>query len=111
MKGDHIGEFEEFVLLAVHSLGDDAYGASVQELLERETTRRVTLGAVYAALERLERKGLLRSDMTVGTSVRGGRGRRVFELTPRGVRTMDALRAMRARLYAGLPARPARGRS
>src|SRR5688500_3735496 len=50
MKGDHIGEFEELVLLATHGLGEDAYGAAVQGLLERETGRTVTIGAVYAAL-------------------------------------------------------------
>jgi DNA-binding PadR family transcriptional regulator len=111
MKGDHIGEFEEFVLLAVHGLGGDAYGASVQDLLERETTRSVSLGAVYAALDRLEQKGLLRSGIAPGTAVRGGRSRRVFVLTPRGVKTLDALRGIRARLYDGLRLRSARSRS
>ena len=111
MKGDHIGEFEEFVLLAAHGLGDEAYGAAIQGLLERETTRRVTIGAVYAALDRLEQKGLLRSAMAPGTAVRGGRSRRVFELTAQGTRTINALRQMRARLYGGVLSRPARSRS
>jgi PadR family transcriptional regulator PadR len=111
MKGDHVGEFEELVLLAVRGLGDDAYGASVQETLELETTRSVSLGAVYAALDRLERKGLLRSAMAQGTAVRGGRSRRVFLLTAQGVRTIGALRRIRLRLYDGLEAKRARSHS
>ena len=111
MKGEHIGEFEEFVLLAAPWLGDDAYGAAIQELLERETARTVSLGAVYAALDRLEHKGLLRSQVTAGTAVRGGRSRRVFALTPRGVKTIGVLRGIRSRLYDGMWARPERSRS
>jgi hypothetical protein len=61
VKGDHLGEFEELTLLATCVLRDDAYGVTVQEYLERVTRRTVTMGAVYASLDRLEGKGLLRS--------------------------------------------------
>src|SRR5688572_23170146 len=111
MKGDHIGEFEELVLLATHGLGEDAYGAAVQGLLERETGRTVTIGAVYAALDRLEHKGMLRSEITPGAAVRGGRSRRVFELTARGRHTITTLRGIRARLYGGAWTKPERSRS
>jgi hypothetical protein len=50
MKGDHLGEFEELVLLAVQGLHTEAYGVSVQQVLSAETSRDVSLGAVYAAL-------------------------------------------------------------
>ena len=110
MKGDHTGEFEELVLLAIHGLGDQAYGVSVQQLLERETTRDVSLGAVYAALDRLEKKGLLRSEVVPGTPVRGGRSRRALSLTPQGVRTLAALRRVRERLYGIDRVKPVRGR-
>ena len=82
----------------------------MQRLLERETDRSVSLGAVYAALERLEVKGLLRSDEVAGTPTRGGRRRRQFQLTQQGVRAIDTVRAIRERLYRTAPARPARGR-
>ena len=109
MKGDHLGEFEELVLLAVQALeADAAYGASIQALLERETRRGVTLGAVYASLDRLEDKGCVTSTVIAGTPVRGGRSRRVFTTTPAGTRTLASLRRVRARLY---DARPARSRS
>jgi DNA-binding PadR family transcriptional regulator len=112
MKGDHVGEFEELILLAVHGLGAEAYGVAIQQFLERETARTVSLGAVYAALDRLEAKGLLRSAVVAGTPTRGGRSRRAFTLTAAGVRTIESLRRLRARLY-GAISRPvrARGRS
>lgn len=110
MKGDHIGELEELVLLAVHGLGADAYGVSVQQLLEVETTRDVSIGAVYSALERLEAKGLLLSEATAGTPVRGGRSRRAFRLTPAGTRTLDSLRRVRERLYGAARLRVTKGR-
>lgn len=96
-------------MLAVHGLEGDAYGMSIQQRLEAETARRVTLGAVYAALDRLETKGLLRSDVAAGTAVRGGRSRRLFRVTAEGVRTLEALRRMRDRLYRAAGPRFARG--
>jgi PadR family transcriptional regulator PadR len=105
MKGDHLGEFEELVLLAVRRLAGDAYGVSVQRLLEREASRSVSLGAAYAALDRLEDKRLLQSSMTDGTPTRGGRSRRLFRLTATGARTIEALRRMRDRLYGTAPSR------
>jgi len=108
MKGDHIGEFEELVLLAVNGLRQGAYGVSVQQLLERETTRSVSLGAVYACLDRLEAKGLVRSTVIQGTPVRGGRSRRAFEVTADGLRTLTALQKVRERLWRAAPSR-ARG--
>lgn len=109
MKGDHLGEFEELVMLAVHGLDARGYGVAIQQRLEAETARRVTLGAVYAALDRLEIKGLLRSQVAAGTAVRGGRSRRVFRVTADGLRTLEALRRIRERLYRAAGPRFARG--
>lgn len=105
MKGDHIGEFEELVLLAIAGLGDDAYGVSIKERLDRETSRDVSIGAVYAALDRLETKTLVDSRETPGQAVRGGRRRRSFTLTADGRRTLRQMRAVRERLWRATPAR------
>jgi PadR family transcriptional regulator PadR len=110
MKGDHIGEFEELVLLAVQHLSDDAYGVSVKHVLERETTRDVSIGAVYASLDRLDQKGLVRSEMTPGAAVRGGRSRRSFLVTPDGLRALKEMRRVRDRLWDGAPARAVKAR-
>lgn len=110
MKGHHLGEFEELVLLAVQALGGGAYGAAIQALLERDTTRAIALGAVYAALDRLEDKGCLTSTVQPGTAVRGGRRRRAFALTLAGGQSLVELRRVRERLYRR-SASPARGRA
>ena len=103
MKGDRLGEFEELTLLAVLALGDTAYGVPVQELIEREAGREVTLGAVYAALERMERKGLLRSTFSDAVAERGGKRRRVFTVTADGARVLHETRRAREALWNAVP--------
>jgi DNA-binding PadR family transcriptional regulator len=105
MKGDHIGEFEELVLLSAAGLGDEAYGVAIKLRLDRETKRDVSIGAVYAALDRLEAKGLLASRESPGSPVRGGRRRRAFAITTDGRRTLREMRAVRERLWRALPVR------
>ena len=103
MKGERLGEFEELTLLAVLTLGDDAYGIAVQEVIERETGREVTLGAVYAALERMERKGLLQSSMSKSVATRGGKRRRLFAATPEGMQVLADARRSREALWNAVP--------
>ena len=103
VKGEHLGELEELTLLAVLSLADGAYGIVVQDVIERETGREVTLGAVYAALERMERKGLLRSGMSASTRERGGRRRRLFSVTSEGMRVLADVRRAREALWQAVP--------
>ena len=94
-----MGEFEELVLLAVTGLGDDAYGVSIKDTLDRETNRDVSIGAVYAALDRLEEKGLVTSHETEGPAVRGGRRRRAFVVTRDGRSALQTMRQVRERLW------------
>ena len=99
MKGDHLGELEELVMLAVRAQGDDAYGVTVQQTIEANASRRVTLGAVYSALERLERKELVRSCMSRGVARQGGRRKRMFRLTEAGDHALTSVRDARAALW------------
>ena len=110
MKGEHLGEFEELTLLAVLTLGDGAYGVAVVDVIEAQTGREVTVGAAYAALERLERKGLLQSELGESTGERGGKRRRLFTVTPDGVRLLRDSRNAREALWKALP-RSIRSRS
>jgi DNA-binding PadR family transcriptional regulator len=103
VKGDRLGEFEELTLLAVLSLGDGAYGVAVQQVIEREASREISLGAVYAALDRMEGKGLVRSGMSDVTPERGGKRRRLFEITPAGLRTVREARRVREALWNAAP--------
>jgi len=100
LKGSHLGEFEELVLLCVRHLAPTAHGAAVQEHLSATAGRRATLGAIYAALDRTERKGLVRSWLEAATGGRGGKARRHWALTPAGERAVLEARRVRERLWA-----------
>lgn len=79
-----IGAFEELVLLAVGSLGDDAYGVAVKELLAEKTGKSPSIGALHSALYRLEDKGCLTSSEGGATTERGGRRKKFYSLTISG---------------------------
>jgi len=100
MKGDRLGEFEELTLLAVRALGDHTYAVPVQQFVEQSTGRNVSLGAVYAALARLEEKGFVRSGMGEATARRGGKAKRLFQATALGLRTARDLHSVRERIWA-----------
>lgn len=103
-----LGEFEQLVLLAVVRLGSDAYGATVRREIEERAGRAVSISAVYTTLERLERKGLVRSWIGEPTAQRGGRRRKHVELLPAGTRALkhayDAFTSMSAGLERRLKA-------
>ena len=99
MKGDRLGEFEELTLLAVCAVKGDTYGVPVQRFVEKATGRRVTMGAVYRALERLEDKGYVRSFMGSAAPVRGGKAKRLYEATAEGRKVLKALRQTRDRIW------------
>src|SRR5258705_13401062 len=90
MKGDRLGEFEEFTLLAVRALGDLTYAVPVQQYVEEATGRPVSMGAIYAALARLEDKGFVQSSMGEATARRGGEPKPLCRGTPIGVKTAPA---------------------
>ena len=98
-----LGEFEELVLLAVAALTSNAYGLSVQELLAQDAGRSVGLATVHSALYRLERKGLLKSDLGGATQERGGRSKRLFRLTASGRSTLLEKREARDQIWARIP--------
>jgi len=97
---------EELVLLTVSSLGAAAYGVTVQERLEAETRSPVSIGAVYAVLDRLEGKGYVRSWLGDATAARGGRRKRLFRATGAGVAALRAMDRIRASLWAPSPPSP-----
>jgi DNA-binding PadR family transcriptional regulator len=80
-----LGDFEQLVLLGVMRGGDNAYGAAIRQEIHARSGRDVSINAVYTTLDRLERKGLLRSWTGEPTPQRGGRRRKVYALTPAGV--------------------------
>ena len=81
-----LGEFEYLLLSAAARLGEDAYGASIQQDLQSSTGRRCSAGALYTTLDRLKTKGLVKTWMGGATPQRGGRRKRMVRLTAKGVR-------------------------
>ena len=99
MKGERLGEFEEFTLLAVRALGDHTYAVPIQQYVEKVTGRPISLGSIYAALARLEDKGFLRSAMSEAVAQRGGKSKRVYTVTTSGLRTARDLHRVRERIW------------
>ncbi|MDA8021212.1 MAG: PadR family transcriptional regulator [Thermoanaerobaculia bacterium] len=96
---ERLGEFEELILLCVGGLGESAYAARIQQRLEEDVGRSAALGAIYAALDRLERKTFVRSWLGSPTAERGGRRKRFYAVTSGGVDALEQLRTARTLLW------------
>ncbi len=83
-----LGELEQVVLLALMRLGEDGFGVAVQQEIETRSQRRVSLGAVYTTLARLEQKGLVTARVGDPTPRRGGRRKKLYRLLPKGKRAL-----------------------
>src|SRR5687768_18525800 len=99
MRRSDLGEFEELVLLAVAVFTPEAYRVVIAEELEQQTGRTVTTGAVHAALQRLENKGMVTSQMGEATAERGGRRKRIFKVTLAGSRVLHEVKEVRDNLW------------
>ncbi|HEY1755964.1 MAG TPA: helix-turn-helix transcriptional regulator [Bryobacteraceae bacterium] len=102
-RGGYLGEFELMVMLALLHLGDEAYGVPISREIEQRSGREVALGSVYAALERLEEKGLVASRLGDPTAERGGRAKRYFRVTESGLRDVRQTQRALVNLWKGLP--------
>lgn len=103
MKKYKLGEFEEIVMLTVGILHGKAYGVSIKKEIESRAERKVSVGALQAALKRLEEKGYLKSHTGEETQERAGRPKRYFEITAHGKSALDHNRDLRNDLWASMP--------
>jgi DNA-binding PadR family transcriptional regulator len=101
-KEKFLGEFEQIVLLSILKLKDGAYGTAIRSLLAEVVNRDVTIGALYTTLERLEKKGQLRSFMGEATAERGGRAKKYFELTSKGHSALKRSKDVLTTMWQGL---------
>jgi PadR family transcriptional regulator PadR len=99
---DYLGEFEHIIVLALLRLEDQAYGVTVRQEIEFRTKREVSIGAVYATLGRLEIKGYVKSHRGDPTPERGGRSKRFFRVTAKGVAAVDRTQRALQRMTEGL---------
>jgi PadR family transcriptional regulator, regulatory protein PadR len=102
-------DFELMTLLAILRTGAEAYGVVIAREIEETAGRNVLLGAVYAALERLERNGLVASTVGAPTPERGGRAKRFYRVTPRGLRAVKETRRALVALWTDIPDLERRG--
>ncbi|WP_421762613.1 PadR family transcriptional regulator [Ekhidna sp.] len=104
MKGTNLGEFEELLLLVVLILQDEAYMLRIKDEIKKQVNRAISMGALHTTLSRLEQKDFLKSEMGGATNERGGRRKRIYELTAAGKATLNEVKEMRASLWNQVPA-------
>jgi DNA-binding PadR family transcriptional regulator len=101
-KGDYLGEFEQIVLLALLRLKENAYGMTLRREIHERTGRDVSIGAVYATLDRLEAKGYVSSRLGEPTSERGGRAKRFFRIEADGAAALQDTRRTLEAMWKGV---------
>lgn len=97
-----LGSFEEMVLLALLHQGEDAYGVSIRRELAERSGSDVTMGSVYATLDRLESKGMVAVRTGETRESRRGRPRRYYRMLPAGVQALDETRRIRTAMWRGV---------
>ena len=103
MGREWLGEFEQMVLLACLRLGEGAYTMAVVHEIESITGREASHAAVYVALRRLEKKGMVDSELGEATPERGGRPKRFFRVLPAAMEPLRESRDALLGLWSGLP--------
>jgi DNA-binding PadR family transcriptional regulator len=99
---DALNDFELLILLALIRLQPDAYGVPIAREIEERGKRTVALGSVYAALDRLEKRGLVKSELGEATAERGGRAKKFFHVTAKGLRATRETRESLMRMWQGV---------
>ena len=100
---DNIGNFELMILLALLRLGDEAYGVPITKEIEARTGREISVASVYAALDQLAAKQLVTSELGEPTPERGGRAKRYFRITAKGLREVRDTRRVLVKFWEGIP--------
>lgn len=103
MRKSYIGELEEVILLVVVMLQHEAYGVAITQEIAQQLNRKISVSAVHATLHRLEDKGYVSSFMGGATAERGGRRKRYFKATMAGIRILQEIQEVRARLWSQIP--------
>lgn len=103
MKGTNLGEFQEIVMLSILILDKNAYGVTIQEEIDRRMKRSISRGALHTALTRLEEKGLIASDYGDPSPERGGRRKRYYEVTNKGLATLQEAKELRENMWELIP--------
>ncbi len=102
METKFISRSEEFLLLAIWRLRENAYGVTIMEQIRQATGKSWSYGALFVMLRRLEKKGCLTSYFTEPSPTRGGKSKRIFRLTREGIKALDEVRKVQESVWAGI---------
>jgi DNA-binding PadR family transcriptional regulator len=105
LKMKFLSRPEELVLLAVWRLKEKAYSVLIKKQLRQVTKHEWSFGAIYDPLDRLEKKGLLESHLSDPTAKRGGKRKRIYKLTPSGIKALIDIRTISENIWEGIPLR------
>lgn len=100
---DLVTRIEELLLLTVWKLQEEAYGLEIRRRLSELLNEDLSVGAVYVPLKRLKKRGYLKSWEGEPTAKRGGRAKRFYKLTPKGVSALAKIRTVQQQAWANLP--------
>ena len=103
MKKSGIGESEELVMLTICVQQNEAYAFSIKQEIEERSGRRMNISAIHTTLYRMEDKGLVTSQMGEASSVRGGKRKRLFTVTPYGLKSLSKIMDLRSGLWNDIP--------
>ena len=103
MKGTHLGEFEELVLLTTAILDGNAYTVTIANEIMAQTQRNITISTVHTSLHRLEEKGFVKSEVGGTTKARGGRRKRLYRISETGYQALDEARSLRNKMWQLMP--------
>ena len=103
MKKTKLGEFEEFVLLTVAALQQDAYGVEIKWELEKRLNDKLSVGSIQSALKRMEQKGFLTSEFGEATQKRGGKRKRIYSVTFHARGVLAEMKDVRDGLWNSIP--------
>ncbi len=93
---------EELIMLAIWRLKDEAYCLEIMEQAEKDTGKNWTLGGIYALLNRLEKNGYIQSKFGPPTPERGGKSKRYYEVTPKGLAELKEIKKIELNIWRGL---------
>ena len=94
---------EEFLLLSIWRLHDNAYGVTIREQLRMATVKTWAFGALFVSLDRLVKKGHLTSFLSDPTPERGGRSKRIYKLTEDGLQALVKIKQIEKSMWDDLP--------
>ena len=103
MKGTHLGEFEEIVMLAIAALQKNAYGLAIKKELEEQAGRIISISAVHASCNRLETKGFLSAEFGEKSEGRGGKRKKIYKVSMSGQEALNDSYELRRRMWENVP--------